>query len=1386
MKKLLLFAVVVLLPFLGNAQTKSENYIKTTAYQVATSDTLVADDEKIESITYVDGIGRPLQAISTRSGGGRENRVSYMEYDELGMQPKQYLPWASTGQVPVVDALDFIAPATLSSDITTYYNNKYGTTPNPYSETRYEKSPLFRPLEQGAPGTVWEIDPNSDNDHTIKFDYLLNFGGIYQFSVDFAGGDYSAPQLQYDGYYGSSELAATQTRDENWQPTDGIYGKTYEYKNKNGQVILKRTSVENPINGPQDPNFHDTYYVYDDFGNLTYVLSPEASDHIFDGVGGINQTVLDGLSYQYKYDHRNRLIEKKIPGKGWEYIVYNDLDQPVFTRDALMAAAGKWLFTKYDALGRVIMTGRANYTVDRSTLQTWVDGSTYLWETVTQTPTTVNNQDFYYTSQALPDGPGYDIYTINYYDDHIDYGTLQRPTNVYGVNPTLSETHGLPTVSRVRVLETSDWITTLTEYDPKGRSIYVASQNDYLNTVDTSASQLDFLGKPNETTATHFKSGNATITTVDYFTYDQTGRLKSHKQKIDNEPLQLIAENYYDELGQLYRKDVGGETFQGGYTAIQNADVTFDGVVNRSTQGPPSWDSGVKTKGEVLVDGGIRYTYNNPNEDKVVVVGLERTNTAMLGWDSFDYAIYHLVADPDGNGSKSIELIINGGLPFSVSEEYDDGDTFSIERVGTDIVFKKNGSDFYTHPEPSNTATTMVGKAALYSGLASIKDFELFGSVIDTKLQVITYDYNIRGWLTDINDVGDPNLNPKLFNFRINYDQVEGNSNGTALYNGNIAQTLWMTNNTDDQIRSYNYGYDDLNRITMANGYKGTLLSNMTAADAHDISGIAYDKNGNLQSLRRSGSNDTGTASGIWDDLTYTYHGVNSNQLLKVGDAATDVNYKDKGFNDVNTGVQDDYDYDVNGNMTEDLNKSITQITYNHLNLPTQITMSGSPSGNNGTISYVYDATGVKLEKNVLPVNGVQTTTLYAGNYIYNDTGGSMLLQFLNHPEGYIVPVANTGGSVKGSVLGQTTYSSYGYVFQYKDHLGNVRLSYGDSNLDGAITQSEIIEESNYYPFGLKQKGYNNTVSSNGNALAQQWKFGGKELSSELGLETYDFGARNYDAALGRWFVVDALAEAEGQIFNSPYVYGMNNPIFYNDPDGNCPPGIDCTKLLKTIKNFTFNNTGKGKPTLTFGLHFIKPDFAERNTEGGAGAFVENTAKALYNSAVSTWNGAMNGEDYGMMIGEGMEAMGETADRVIEGEATVQDAENLVAGGLMMAVRGKAGGGKGKISKAGVTGHTKHGLNQSINRNGGRGVSASAKADAITNPKSVTSQSGGRTKFKGKKATVVTNSDGKIITTFGKSRSSSSTPQGRPQGGGKAQRRNIERTGASYNPNQTN
>ncbi len=118
------------------------------------------------------------------------------------------------------------------------------------------------------------------------------------------------------------------------------------------------------------------------------------------------------------------------------------------------------------------------------------------------------------------------------------------------------------------------------------------------------------------------------------------------------------------------------------------------------------------------------------------------------------------------------------------------------------------------------------------------------------------------------------------------------------------------------------------------------------------------------------------------------------------------------------------------------------------------------------------------------------------------------------------------------------------YVYQYKDHLGNIRLSYKDANKDGTITTSEIIEEKNYYPFGMLHSGYNFAV----NGRKHNYGYNGKEEQSELGLEWLDFGARNYDASLGRWMNLDPLASKYYSY--SPYNYTANNPISFIDPDG--------------------------------------------------------------------------------------------------------------------------------------------------------------------------------------------------------------------------------------------
>ena len=198
-----------------------------------------------------------------------------------------------------------------------------------------------------------------------------------------------------------------------------------------------------------------------------------------------------------------------------------------------------------------------------------------------------------------------------------------------------------------------------------------------------------------------------------------------------------------------------------------------------------------------------------------------------------------------------------------------------------------------------------------------------------------------------------------------------------------------------------------------------------------------------------------------------------------------------------------EYTYDSNGNLTKDLNKGISNISYNCLNLPSAVTFSDG-----STIVYTYAADGAKL-KTVHKIGGTTTTTDYCGNVIYENGVQKLLLT----EEGYV------------------TLSDGKYHYYLKDHQGNNRV---------VINQSGTVEEANhYYPFG-------GVFASSGNV--QPYKYNGKEYDGKKGLNWYDYGARHYDAALGRFTTVDPSAE---NYFNtSLYAYCLNNPVRFIDPTG--------------------------------------------------------------------------------------------------------------------------------------------------------------------------------------------------------------------------------------------
>jgi RHS repeat-associated protein len=326
-------------------------------------------------------------------------------------------------------------------------------------------------------------------------------------------------------------------------------------------------------------------------------------------------------------------------------------------------------------------------------------------------------------------------------------------------------------------------------------------------------------------------------------------------------------------------------------------------------------------------------------------------------------------------------------------------------------------------------------------------------------LQELVYDYNIRGWMLGMNrdylTTEGQTSDGKYFGFELGYDKAttkSGRSFVSAVqYNGNITGMVWKSDG-DDIRRKYDFAYDAVNRLMKGdfeqqNGddhvWNNTQI-NYTMKMGDGITATsAYDANGNIQAMTQFGFKLGVVSTTPIDNLTYNYT-TNTNKLLQVTDVNNDNFSKLGDFKyDAATKTATDYSYDVNGNLTLDNNKKISSITYNHLNLPLLITVTGK-----GTIAYTYDAAGNKQKKvttengATVPYNGanitsnITTTTTYLGGSVFETKLYSHAsLTALNYTD-RLQFIAQEEGRIRFKT--ETTTLQYDYML--KDHLGNVRM----------------------------------------------------------------------------------------------------------------------------------------------------------------------------------------------------------------------------------------------------------------------------------------------------------------------------------------------------------
>jgi RHS repeat-associated protein len=370
------------------------------------------------------------------------------------------------------------------------------------------------------------------------------------------------------------------------------------------------------------------------------------------------------------------------------------------------------------------------------------------------------------------------------------------------------------------------------------------------------------------------------------------------------------------------------------------------------------------------------------------------------------------------------------------------------------------------------------------------------------------------------------------------------------------------------------------------------------------------------------------------DDLIYGY-AANSNQLRSVYDQS----FKTDGFKDgpSSSSIDLDYDYDAFGNLIKDRNKGIPQngIKYNHLNLPTSITFD-----NGSTITYLYNAVGAKLEKKVSTTSSTESTLVNATDYVggfqykYNE------LSFFPTAEGYVNVVDG---------------NKFNYVYNYTDHLGNIRLSYTQSG-----TELKIMEQNHYYPFGLKHSNYNTdiarlTKSADGISVIvrptersdYQYKYNGKEFQDELGLNVYDYGWRQYDPAIGRFQRIDRFAEKYQSL--SPYGYAANNPTYYVDVQG------DSLKVANTQITKDYLNSAVNKSNQKYIKYDdngnVSLDFGDITAKAQKRLLKQDEGLAVINNMVNATDVEGNSENYYFEVSnrrEGIDGDGAAFDMKVE------------------------------------------------------------------------------------------------------------------------------------------
>lgn len=1129
-------------------------------------------DSVSQTVQYFDGLGRPIQSVVTKGSPTKIDIVQPVVYDVFGREAVKYQPYTS-GSDGWFES-DFLPRENTSYTTSPQYQfyqstSKVAADIKPYAETVFEASPLNRVVKQGAPGDSWQ--PNAtlsyaSTDHTVKFAYESNSANeVLQWTYSYP--DINNPFGKVESgssgiYYPANQLFKSKTKDEELH-------EVIEFKDKEGKVVLKKVQA----NG-EATLWAETYYVYDGFNNLVCVIPPEAtklitqtspSSEYFGKTDEQKKYFLSRWAFRYKYDARKRMSEKSVPGADPVYMVYDKRDRLVLTQDGNQRNLYQWIYTKYDILNRPIMTGIYSHgsPLDQAGMTALIS-STIFYETFDQLQTSTHgytNTSGYFPSTNIQ------LLTATYYDNY-DFKSLTSDLNF--VNNDLTgqlsseflRVRGQATGSKINILGTTNYLYAVTYFDDQYRVVQTIAKN-HKSGEDRVTNKYDFAGKVLETKRTYLVSG-VTKTVKETFIYDHAGRVLTVKHSTNGAADVVLIKNEYNALGQLVDKKL--HSTDNGTTFIQSVDYRYN------IRGWLSSMNNSKLNNTEFNDDnndlfGMELGYNSD-------LGLGATaqfngNIAAIKWSNNTiespvlqrgYAFTYDAMNRLKEAVQKEAVILNTWIGGNYNEngiEYDlNGNIHALQRKdGTGALIDNLTYDYGTGETASNKLLYVSDAADAAKGF------------VNGNTGTDDYAYDKNGNLIRDKNKGIANNNDIKYNhLNLPTEVIKGadkvkyyyDATGSKLYQE--VYTGAAVTKTTDYVGELIF---ENNVLQFINHSEGRVMPDGASWE------YQYHLKDHLGNVRT-----TFTAKQITDDKTATLETANANveqaEFLKYTEAKKIQSYLFDRTNGVSPSTTTGFSQRLTGGQFEKygLAKSLSvmpgdvvsaevyakYVDQNSANWTTAFnTLISQIAVNTTGVVSLGDNYGTSNNPSInIPASYADAlaTNSEAGpkaylNWLVFKRDGTFVLEQSGFDRLSTVPKENGQDATHERLYSPSiTITEPGFVYFYLSNEEGTPLEvYFDDFKVTQTTKTPVIQTDDYYPFGLTFNSY-----SRENSTANNYLYNGKELQDELDLGWYDYVARQYDPAIGRFMSLDPASSNYHSW--TPYHYVMNNPIIFIDPTG--------------------------------------------------------------------------------------------------------------------------------------------------------------------------------------------------------------------------------------------